>query len=147
MYFHIFMYRTFLHLNAAYGTVPRLVCRPNASMHSSLPAWAQYISSHPNIPVLGVLFLLNWINLETTPATHSLLICALSSAVLWAYGTSRAGLGSYSNGNPRQKQCWAAGAALALARLCQRASGDVQGLWWAKVYTINDSEAFTTVFC
>lgn len=102
-------------------------------MHSSLPALAQYISSHSSQLLLVALFLLSWIKLEATPANHSVHIFASSSAVLWAYGTFRAGLGSYARAGLRRRLCWAAGAALALARLCEQASGNVRNLWWTKV--------------
>jgi hypothetical protein len=67
------------------------------------------------------------------PVQHSLLITAVSWAVLWVLAVFKAGTWSNSS-KKRRETSWLAGALLAFAQICDRAACDKHGTWASKVH-------------
>lgn len=67
-----------------------------------------------------------------TPVQHSLLVAAISWALVWVPTIFRAGLG-FNGASRKRTQSWFAGAFLALSLICERATCDKQGVWATKV--------------
>jgi hypothetical protein len=67
------------------------------------------------------------------PVQHSLLITAVSWAVIWLPSAFKAGLWSNTS-SKRRKTGWLAGAFLALAHICDGAAADKEGTWTTKVF-------------
>jgi hypothetical protein len=68
------------------------------------------------------------------PVQHSLLIKAVSWAVLWVLAVTKAGIWSNTR-EKRRTTSWLAGSLLALAQICDRAACDKEGTWATKVIT------------
>jgi hypothetical protein len=68
------------------------------------------------------------------PVQHSLLIKAVSWAVLGVLAVFKAGIWSNTN-DKRRTTSWLAGSLLALAQVCDRAARDKEGTWATKVTT------------
>jgi hypothetical protein len=66
------------------------------------------------------------------PVQHSLLITAVSWAILWVSSVFKAGIWSNTS-KKRRTTSWLAGAFLAFAQICDRAACDKEGTWVAKV--------------
>ena len=64
---------------------------------------------------------------------HSLLVAAVSWALLWTYSSARVGLRSGWDNALRRRYSWVAGALLALAAVCEQTAHDKEGVWWTKV--------------
>ncbi|GME53800.1 Lipopolysaccharide-modifying protein [Neofusicoccum parvum] len=63
---------------------------------------------------------------------HSLLVAAVSWALLWTYSSARVGVWTGWDNVLRRKYSWTAGALLALAAVCEQAAHDPEGVWWTK---------------
>ncbi|KAK0647630.1 Beta-1 [Lasiodiplodia hormozganensis] len=63
---------------------------------------------------------------------HSLLIAAVSWALLWTYSSARIGLWTGWDNALRRRYSWTAGALLALAAVCEQTAHDQEGIWWTK---------------
>jgi hypothetical protein len=68
------------------------------------------------------------------PVQHSLLIKAVSWAVVWLLTAIKTGLWSNTS-RKRRRTSWLAGAFLGFALICDRAACDKQGIWASKVNT------------
>ncbi|OJD36307.1 glycosyltransferase family 90 protein [Diplodia corticola] len=63
---------------------------------------------------------------------HSLLVAAVSWALLWTYSSVRVGLWTGWDNALRRRYSWVAGALLALAAVCEQTAHDHEGVWWTK---------------
>ncbi|KAF2791010.1 glycosyltransferase family 90 protein [Melanomma pulvis-pyrius CBS 109.77] len=66
------------------------------------------------------------------PVQHSLLVAAVSWALIWVLAIFRAGVWSSSGNRSRKTTSWLAGGLLALAQICDRAACDKEGIWSTK---------------
>jgi hypothetical protein len=66
------------------------------------------------------------------PVQHSLLIRAVTWALIWLLAAFRAGIWTSSSAK-RRKTSWLAGGCLAFAQICDRAACDREGVWATKV--------------
>jgi hypothetical protein len=89
-----------------------------------------YTHRHLAAPVLFSLFAT--IAHVHEPVQHSLLITAVSWAVIWLATVIKAGLWS-STRTKRRRTSWLAGAFLGFALICDRAACDKKGIWASKV--------------
>ncbi|KAF2183223.1 glycosyltransferase family 90 protein [Zopfia rhizophila CBS 207.26] len=87
-------------------------------------------NQHLLLPVL--LLVLATVATVHTPIQHSLLITAVSWALIWIPTIFRAGLWSSNGSNTRKTASWVAGGFLALAQICDRAARDKEGIWSTK---------------
>ncbi|KAH7135106.1 hypothetical protein B0J11DRAFT_152762 [Dendryphion nanum] len=64
-----------------------------------------------------------------TPTRHSLLVHAVSWALIWIPTLFRTGFWSEDASRSRKITSWLAGACIALAQICDRAASDKEGVW------------------
>lgn len=98
-----------------------------------LPAINSHAFGSSSAALIAALLLCNAIITLGAPRTHSLLVHAVSWALVWLFSVfnkyERAG-NSRSRG---RKQCWAAGGLLVLAQVCDRVAGGRVETWWIRV--------------
>lgn len=93
----------------------------------------QYVSEW-SPTLLPIAFILtSTISSYRTPSQHSLLITAISWALLWAYSCAQVGVFTGQDNSGRRRLCRYAGGLLALAILCERVASDREGTWLSKV--------------
>ncbi|KAF2712869.1 glycosyltransferase family 90 protein [Pleomassaria siparia CBS 279.74] len=85
---------------------------------------------HLFVPVL-LLFLATAAHVHS-PVQHSLLVAAVSWALIWVLVIFRAGVWSNSGSRSRKTTSWLAGGFLALSQVCDRVACDKEGVWSTK---------------
>lgn len=67
------------------------------------------------------------------PRYHSLLVHAVSWGVVWLYSLCTRPNGGADLVGRLRKRCWAAGASMVLAHVCDRTAGGREQIWWTHV--------------
>ncbi|KAF2503298.1 hypothetical protein BU16DRAFT_521883 [Lophium mytilinum] len=103
-------------------------------MHPAATAVLQNVAQHAHLFLPCVFLAASVSTAVNTPERHSLLITSISWALVWIFSIIRAGVLAGLDNVKRRKSCWAAGALLALAQICDRAARDREGMWWAQAF-------------
>ncbi|ORY14895.1 hypothetical protein BCR34DRAFT_672326 [Clohesyomyces aquaticus] len=103
-------------------------------MHPAVALAAENVLTHLSVVVALLFPVLATVANVGAPVQHSLLVTAVSWALLCIPAVFRAGLWSGGSGASRRNTSWAAGAFLAFAHICDRAACDKQGIWATKAF-------------
>lgn len=104
----------------------------SAPMHPVVSLFAEYVVTYHQLFVPLLFSIFATIGQVHTPVQHSLLVTAISWAVVWVPTVLRAGIYSNSDGS-RRYTSWLAGACIGLSQICDRAACDKEGTWVTKV--------------
>jgi hypothetical protein len=102
-------------------------------MHPAASLIAENVLQHQHLFVPALLLFLATAANVHSPVQHSLLVAAVSWALIWILAIFRAGVWSSSGSRSRKTTSWLAGGFLALSQICDRAACDKEGIWSTKV--------------
>ncbi|KAF2463283.1 uncharacterized protein BDR25DRAFT_337944 [Lindgomyces ingoldianus] len=121
-------------------------------MHPAVSLIAENVLKNQALVVALLFPVLATVANVDTPVQHSLLVTAVSWALIWIPAVCRAGLGASGSGGSKKATSWAAGGFLAFAQICDRAACDKEGIWSTKallpllVVLLSESEIWSHHF-
>ena len=104
-----------------------------APMHPAISTIVEHALAQQHLFIPALFVVLGTVAQFHSPAQHSLLVAAVSWALVWILVIFRAGVWSNSGSRSRKTTSWLAGAFLALSQICDRAACDKEGIWSNKV--------------
>lgn len=118
-----------IHLSSCPATCAEPLFAP---MHPVVASTAEYAVKNQHLSVPLLLVLLGTAAAAHTPVHHSLLVTAVSWALIWMTIIFRTGIWSAAGSRSSKTTSWLAGCFLCLHHICDRAACDKEGVWSTK---------------